>query len=151
WGAYVEDNQEWLPHAYPSNPHSYEWLPEDNDTHRLDNPDTTVKQSPLWPYCPVLDVWRCPANEAKVWNWTVQEYRPAIHSMVMNAFTGGGLGDSGGIAINGTWYHKTSDFLSMGASILFVFMDNRSDQYFQTIEVWMLGWPDQPQDYWLPY
>ena len=44
-----------------------------------------------------------------------------------------------------TYYHKTSDFASVGASILFLLID---DGY--KFECVMRGWPDKPQDYWLP-
>src|SRR5439155_16697133 len=92
WRMYADDNADRLTLAYPGFPHSYEWLPDDNTSgpgNTYDDPDTTVKLSPLWAYCPAVGIWKCPANRAKTWSWSAGDFFPVAHSMAMNAFMGG--------------------------------------------------------------
>jgi prepilin-type N-terminal cleavage/methylation domain-containing protein len=114
------------------------------------NPDLTIKQSPLWPYCGQnLAIWKCPADHSGVNVDGV--FKPRVRSMSMNVFLGGWGGT------DGNWgapfsaykiYKKTTELNQPGPANIFVFLDMREDSIdMGNFATRMAGWPDDPARY----
>jgi prepilin-type N-terminal cleavage/methylation domain-containing protein len=114
------------------------------------NPDLTIKQSPMWPYCANnLAIWKCPSDRSHV---TVNGVpRPRVRSMSMNVFLGGWGGT------DGHWgspfsdykiYRKMPDLFDPGPVKVFIFLDMREDSIdMGNFGTRMAGFPDRPDLY----
>jgi prepilin-type N-terminal cleavage/methylation domain-containing protein/prepilin-type processing-associated H-X9-DG protein len=124
----------WLDLANPTDPNNW-------------NPDLSIKQSVLWPYCGSAEIWRCPGDRSTGINAKGQRV-PRVRSRSMNCWVGGAGWD-----LSGSWrpqdpngwlvYLKQSDMNNPGPAQTFVFLDEREDSindgYFI---VDMSGYPD---------
>src|SRR3954470_4680528 len=91
WRLYVEDSNDQLPYAYaPSGPNApYAWVKGDMTVSPGNwNPDIDLKQSLIWKYASGLDIWKCPADRARVKN-NVGKMVPRVRSMSMLNWVGG--------------------------------------------------------------
>jgi prepilin-type N-terminal cleavage/methylation domain-containing protein len=114
------------------------------------NPDLTIKQSPMWPYCGKnLNIWKCPADRSAV--VINGQPVPRVRSMSMNIFLGGWGGTDGNWGpVFGDYkiYLKQSELFDPGPAKVFVFLDMREDSIdMGNFGTRMAGWPDKPQDY----
>ncbi len=158
WRMYSDDNNDRLLYAS-----ELPWRPETTNgawvTGTLDfdpnkpsnwNPDLTIKQSPMWPYCGKnLAIWKCPADRSFV---TVNgEQRPRVRSMSMNVFLGGWGGTDGGWgAIFSAYkiYLKQPELSDPGPAKVWVFLDMREDSIdMGNFAARMAGWPGQTDLY----
>jgi len=158
WRMYSEDNSEQLLFAseYPWDPNTWggSWITgtldfnPGNETNW--NPNVTIAQSPMWPYCGKnLGIWKCPADHSYV---TVNgEQKPRVRSISMNVFLGGWGGT------DGNWgspfsdykiYRKQPELADPGAAKVFVFLDMREDSIdMGNFAARMAGWPNDPSAY----
>jgi prepilin-type N-terminal cleavage/methylation domain-containing protein/prepilin-type processing-associated H-X9-DG protein len=133
WRMYADDNEGWLPAAAGSQDR-----PEWNGGGWLDlpisgeddvNPDLTIKQSPLWPYCGnSVGIWKCPADKSMGrWPPGRGQLLPRVRSMSMNNWVGGpewvNSMDSGDWLV----YKRMSHTLNPGPASTFVLLDERED------------------------
>jgi len=155
WRLYAEDNNDVVPFAYatttqlPRKP----WVPSGPTFDRNTAPgnekdpgnwnyDTTLRASPIWPYCGnSVGIWHCPADTT--FGINPKGIRiPGLRSMSMNNWVGGN-GDTpplykGFWGGGGNWvvFTKLSAMLRPGPSMTFVFLDERQDSindgYFVT-------------------
>jgi prepilin-type N-terminal cleavage/methylation domain-containing protein/prepilin-type processing-associated H-X9-DG protein len=161
WRLYAEDYNDKIPAAgfwteAPPGGAPPEWAPggwltviDPSDKANWD-PDTTIRQSVLWPYCGrAAGIFKCPSDRSTGINSKGQSV-PRLRSMAMNSWLGGpGWEESGPWRPwNGTgWlvYMKQSDMNDPGPAHTFVFVDEREDSindgYFI---VDMAGYPDTP-------
>ena len=103
WRMYSDDNDDKLLYAS-----ELPWVPEtfgsawvtgtlDFDQSKPTNwdPDLTIKQSPMWPYCGKnLSIWKCPADRSGI--MVADQFKPRVRSISMNIFLGGWAGTDGG-------------------------------------------------------
>ena len=159
WRMYSDDTQDRLLYAseYPPDPSTYSgaWITGTLNPGRPDqddwDPELTIKQSPMWPYCGKhLDIWKCPSDHSSV---TVDGVvHPRVRSMSMNVYLGGWGGTYGNWdhAMGRVWsdfriYLKQSDLANPGPANVFVFLDMREDSIdMGNFATSMAGWPDQP-------
>jgi prepilin-type N-terminal cleavage/methylation domain-containing protein len=158
WKMYSDDNQERLLYAseLPTQPETTNgaWVTGTLDMNPNNpanwNPDYTIKQSPMWPYCGKnLAIWKCPADRSAL--MVNGESKPRVRSMSMNVFLGGWGGT------DGYWgspfsdykiYLKQTELLNPGPATIFVFLDMREDSIdMGNFATRMAGWPDQPALY----
>ncbi|HVM49595.1 MAG TPA: prepilin-type N-terminal cleavage/methylation domain-containing protein [Candidatus Acidoferrum sp.] len=142
WRQYCEDNREVLPYGYSLGVNAqYAWLtsgpPYDLDlavptTKGNWDADDTIKKSLLWPYCgKSAGIWHCPADKSLGYN-PAGQWVPRPRSMSMNIWTGG-RGDTadprGGWSTGHNWkvFRKLSEMINPGASMSFVFLEERED------------------------
>lgn len=118
------------------------------------DPELTIKQSPMWPYCGNnLAIWKCPADRSTV--NTGGEIKPRVRSMSMNVYLGGWGGTYGNwdwiegrVWTDFTLYLKQSDLAKPGPAHIFVFLDVREDSIdMGNFGTSMAGWPDNPGAY----
>ena len=116
------------------------------------DPELTVKQSPMWPYCGKnLGIWKCPADRSFVSVNGVQKSR--VRSMSMNVYLGGWGGTYGNwdriygrIWTDFKIFMKQSDLANPGPAGIYVFLDVREDSIdMGNFATSMAGWPDEPQ------
>jgi prepilin-type N-terminal cleavage/methylation domain-containing protein len=158
WRMYSDDNQDLLLYA-SEDPYRPETLAACWTTGTLDfdpnkdsnwNPDLTIKQSPMWPYCgKALNIWKCPADRSFV--RVDGEQKPRVRSISMNVFLGGWGG------MDGYWgspfsaykiYLKQPELADPGASKVFVFLDMREDSIdMGNFATRMAGWPNDGASY----
>ena len=141
WRMYVEENRDKLPFAYvddvPSDPnYKYAWthgiLDYNNANTANWDPDTTIKQGAIWPYCGnSAKIYRCPADYIMVAP-TTGPYRGSsvqrIRSNSMNSWMGMNAG-------NWSWfggpefrkYLKMTDLTTPGPSMTWVLVDEHPD------------------------
>lgn len=154
WRMYSDDNQDKLLYAS-----ELPWLPEtfgsawvtgtlDFDPNKPTNwnPDLTIKQSPMWPYCgKSLSIWKCPADRSGI--RVNGEFKPRVRSISMNIFLGGWAGTDGGwgdIFNAYKIYMKQSELHDPGPAKVFVFLDMREDSIdMGNFATRMEGWPGQ--------
>jgi prepilin-type N-terminal cleavage/methylation domain-containing protein len=158
WHMYSDDNEDRLLYA-SEDPYHPETLAGAWVTGTLDfdpnketnwNPDLTIKQSPMWPYCGrSLGIWKCPADRSFI---TLNgEQKPRVRSISMNVFLGGWGGT------DGYWgspfsdykiYMKQPELADPGPAMVFVFLDMREDSIdMGNFATRMAGWPDNPSAY----
>jgi len=161
WKFYCDDSGEKVPSAWhPTDAAKWgDWWPvgsmswtgnpmTDGANQNNWNPETTVKLSPLWPYCgnnPAI--FRCPGDTKYSCIYQGQAY-PRIRSMSMNSWFNGEDTESVSGTPKGTYtvYGRTTDILKPGPSMTFVFLDERADSINDGEWcVSMMGWdPYQP-------
>jgi len=158
WRMYSDDNEDrllyaselpWLTESYGAS-----WVTGtlDFDPQKPTNwdPNLTIKQSPMWPYCGNnLGIWKCPADRSGI--LVKGQFKPRVRSISMNIFLGGWAGT------DGNWgapfsdykiYMKQSELHNPGPALVFVFLDMREDSIdMGNFATRMAGWPDQPNDY----
>jgi prepilin-type N-terminal cleavage/methylation domain-containing protein len=158
WKMYSDDNNDillyaseipWIPDTYSSS-----WITGtlDSDPNKQTNwdPDLTIKQSPMWPYCgKSLGIWKCPADKS---GFTVNgEFKPRVRSISMNIFLGGWAntdGNWGAPFSNYKIYQKQPELADPGAAKVFVFLDMREDSIdMGNFATRMAGWPNNPAAY----
>ena len=145
WKFYCDDNSEKVPSAYGG---AGDWWPfpglswtgnPASDGQNIYNwdPDVTVKQSDLWPYCGNNPgIWRCPADNkypctvpANSPNLAAYPYagqsQPRVRSMSMLSWFAGA--DTARVGEGFTIYYKTTDIVKPGPSMTFVLVDERAD------------------------
>jgi len=164
WKMYADDNNDVLLFASESYDadklwtKDYAWVsgildPQFPDRDDWD-PELTIKQSPMWPYCGRnLAVWKCPSDQSSV-NFAGQIH-PRVRSMSMNVYLGGWGGTYGNWdhVMGAIWsdfkiYSKMSDLANPGPANLFVFLDMREDSIdMGNFATAMAGWPDRPNEY----
>ena len=150
WRLYVEDSNDQLPYAYaPSGPNApYAWVKGDMTVSPGNwNPDIDLKQSLIWKYASGLDIWKCPADRARVKN-NVGQMVPRVRSMSMLNWVGGD-GTTNPSDPSGYWgsqwrvYRKMVHMVDPGPSSTFVTLDERetsiNDAFFV---VNMSGYPN---------
>jgi prepilin-type N-terminal cleavage/methylation domain-containing protein/prepilin-type processing-associated H-X9-DG protein len=107
-----------------------------------DNTNTSLlQQSLLYPYCPNLNVWRCPADQST--STIGGGVYPRVRTVSMNCWLERGrLSISPGYKV----IKKLTDMVNPSPSMTWVLMDEREDSiddgYFA---VNMSGYPDQPR------
>jgi len=158
WRMYSDDNADQLLFAseYPWDPTTWggSWITgtldfdPNNETNW--NPNLTIAQSPMWPYCGRnLGIWKCPADHSYV---TVNgEQKSRVRSISMNVFLGGWGGT------DGNWgnpfsdykiYRKQPELADPGPAKVFVFLDMREDSIdMGNFAARMAGWPSDPSAY----
>ncbi|MGA2867128.1 MAG: prepilin-type N-terminal cleavage/methylation domain-containing protein [Verrucomicrobiota bacterium] len=152
WRMYAEDYRDSLPYAYATDAGVLAKCPvwvtgiiDGSNPAAPDNwnLDTTVRKSPLMPYCgQSTAIWHCPADTS--YGITSAGLRvPRVRSVSMSNWVGGN-GDSavngyrGGWGLNGNWmvFRKLSDMVRPGPAMTFVILDERQDSindaYFVT-------------------
>ena len=158
WKMYSDDNADRLLYASedPYRPETYAgaWVTGTLDFNPAKpsnwNPDLTIKQSPMWPYCGKnLTIWKCPADHSGL--MVNGEWKPRVRSISMNVFLGGWGGT------DGYWgapfsdykiYMKQSELHNPGPALVFVFLDMREDSIdMGNFATRMAGWPDKPDRY----
>lgn len=151
WRLYVDDDgNDNLPYAYaPSGPNApYAWVKGDMTSSPGNwNPEVDIKKSLLWKYASSVEIWRCPADRARVRN-NLNQMVPRVRSMSMLNWVGGdgttNLRDPSGYW-GSQWrvYRKMSDITDPGPSSTFVTLDERetsiNDAFFV---VDMSGYPN---------
>jgi len=155
WRMYSEENRDSLPFAYALNApnNAYVWVkgiinPTAPATQANWDPETTVKQGAIWPFCKSPAIFKCPADKSMAVNAQGQKV-PRVRSMSMSNWVGGN-GDAppsyrGFWGNAGAWkvYRKLGEMLTPGPSKTFVLLDEREDSindgYFV---VEMDGWPN---------
>ncbi|HSU55931.1 MAG TPA: type II secretion system protein [Candidatus Dormibacteraeota bacterium] len=155
WRMYSDDNQDRLLYASedPWNPptSAAAWITGtlDFNPNKQSNwdPDLTIKQSPMWPYCGKnLGIWKCPADHSYV--DVNGQQKPRVRSISMNVFLGGWGGTDGGwgsIFSAYKIYTRNTELVDPGYSKVFVFLDMREDSIdMGNFGTRMAGWPDQP-------
>lgn len=163
WQLYAGDNEDTLPWAFNEDPTKVKetWI-QGMMTLTAGNPvnydpDINIKKSPLYKYAPSPDIWKCPADRARVRTRT-GETKERVRSMSMLNWVGGnGTNPSqpwGGWGQQWRVYRKLGDFLVPGPSETFVILDERetsiNDGFFV---VNMAGFPngtsmpDEPASY----
>ncbi len=141
WRMYVEDNRDTLPFAYvddnPANKnYKFAWMHGILDwspsTTANWDPDTTIKQGAIWPYCGnSLKIFRCPADNNTVTPSSGPFRGQAIQrirSNSMNSWMGMNEGQYtwfGGPEFNK--YSKLSDVKHPGPSMTWVLLDEHPD------------------------
>ncbi len=160
WKMYSDDNNDVLLFASESSDPDKLWTAKyawvtgilDFDPNQRSNwdPDLTIKQSPLWPYCGKnLAIWKCPADRSFI--MVKGEAKPRVRSMSMNVFLGGWGGTDGNWGepfSDYTIYLKQSALFNPGPSKIFVFLDMREDSIdMGNFGTRMAGWPDRPGEY----
>ena len=139
WRMYIEDNSDGLLHASgpivggSPGPDPLSWCTGGLDFNNANtsnwDPTVDVMKSPIWPYCSKnLGIWKCPSDTSYVTVAGVQ--KPRVRTMVMNAYLGGfgGLPITLGGAMTGQIvYLKFNELSKPGASLIFLFMDERED------------------------
>jgi prepilin-type N-terminal cleavage/methylation domain-containing protein len=155
WITYTDENEGELLFA-SENPSKPETLKHSWVTAALDfnpgkrtnwDPDLTIKQSPMWPYCGNSEeIWKCPSDRSFV--MFNGEPKPRVRSMSMNVFLGGWGGTDGGWGprfSNYLIYRKQSELGNPGPSTVFVFMDLREDSIdMGNFATDMRGYPNSP-------
>ena len=141
WKMYVDDSRDWLPFAYvednPANKnYKYAWmhgiLDYNNGNTANWDPDTTIKQGAIWPYCGNnLAIFKCPADHVTVTpssgpfkGQSIQR----IRSNSMNSWMGMNEGVwtwFGGPEFNK--YNKMSDLRDPGPAGTWVLLDEHPD------------------------
>ena len=161
WRMYAEDNSDKVPSAWKN---AGDWLPvsdmswsgnaaTDGARQSNWNPDVTVKQSTLWPYCGNnQDIWRCPSDAIYpciVTTGPLQGRLPRVRSYSMNAwFNGADAQQVGGFGF--TVYTKVGDCLKPGPAMTFVFTHERVDSINDgEFLLSMSGYPSQTQSWML--
>ncbi len=164
WKMYADDNNDVLLFASESYDadklwtKDYAWVsgildPQFPDRDDWD-PELTIKQSPMWPYCGRnLAVWKCPSDQSSV--NIAGQIHPRVRSMSMNVYLGGWGGTYGNWdhVMGAIWsdfkiYSKMSDLANPGPANLFVFLDMREDSIdMGNFATAMAGWPDRPNEY----
>ena len=158
WRMYSDDNHEQLLFAsedpYHPETGAAAWVTNtltfDGENPSNWDPDRTIKQSPMWPYCGNnLTIWRCPSDHSYVMVDNVP--KPRVRSMSMNVFLGGWGGT------DGYWgppfsdykiYRNQNELVDPGYSKVFVFLDMREDSIdMGNFGTRMAGWPDNPGAY----
>jgi prepilin-type N-terminal cleavage/methylation domain-containing protein len=158
WRMYSDDNQDkllyaselpWLPGTFGS-----AWVTGtlDFDPAKPTNwdPDLTIKQSPMWPYCGKnLSIWKCPADRSGI--MFKGQFKPRVRSISMNVFLGGWAGTDGGwgaIFSDYRIYMKQNELHDPGPAKLFVFLDMREDSIdMGNFATRMQGWPNDSAQY----
>ncbi len=154
WRMYIEDNDDRLPFAYvqdgaPNSPFAWVQGVLDFNNGNRANWDITahIMQSPLWKYSQSAQVWRCPADTARVRPTTGPQQGkvvPRVRSFAMNAWVGGNEGRH-------TWfggpewrmYLKMGDMIDPGPANTWVLLDEREDSINDAFWVtWMPGYPN---------
>ncbi|MFM7101565.1 MAG: prepilin-type N-terminal cleavage/methylation domain-containing protein [Verrucomicrobiota bacterium] len=153
WRMYAEDNQDRIPYAYVQDggPLSrFAWvqgiLDFDNANPANWDVNRNITKSPLWAYSKSAQIWKCPADTARV-RPTSGEFRgrtvPRVRSMSMSAWVGGNEGKH-------TWYGgpewrmylKLGDMIDPGPSMTWVLLDEREDSINDGFWItWMPGYP----------
>ncbi len=143
WRMYAEENRDWLPFGYavsagPPDNRNYVWakgiINPTVDTAQANwDPETTIKQGAIWPYCKSTEIFRCPADPSSAVNNLGQRV-PRVRGMSMSNWVGGN-GDSPTTNYRGYWglagrwkvYRKTTEMLRPGPAKTFVLLDERKD------------------------
>ena len=158
WRFYVDDNSDQVPAAW-RNPG--DWMPVGDmswtGNARSDglnssnwDAETTIKKSPLWPYCGNNSaIGRCPADDnypCLASTGTLKgQFLPRVRSMSMLSWFNGADADQFAGCAGYTKYKKMGQVLNPGPSMTIVFLDERCDS--MNDGEWctsMNGWPDQP-------
>ncbi len=164
WRLYVEDSNDELPYAYaPTGPNApYAWVRGDMTVSPGNwDPEIDIKKSLIWKYAAGVEIWKCPADTARVKNNKGQTV-PRVRSMSMLNWVGGdgttNLKDPSGYW-GSQWrvYRKMVHMIDPGPSSTFVTLDERqtsiNDAFFV---VDMTGFdtsarstkmPDEPASY----
>jgi prepilin-type N-terminal cleavage/methylation domain-containing protein len=154
WRMYIEENNDVLPYAFVAPGAAmapYAWVQGilDFAPRRAENYDPAVNlfKSPLWTYLgKSAEIWKCPADRARVLNAANQQV-PRVRSMSMMNWVGGD-GSNPAAPWGGwgeTWrvYRKMTDMIDPGPSSTFVILDERetsiNDAFFV---VNMSGYPN---------
>jgi prepilin-type N-terminal cleavage/methylation domain-containing protein len=158
WRMYADENHERLLYAseLPEKPETRDgaWITGTLDFRPNNpinwNPDLTIKQSPMWPYCgKTLKIWKCPADHSTVLDGGVQRSR--VRSISMNIFLGGWGGTDGHwgpVFSDYNIYTKTDQLSNPGHDKVFVFLDMREDSIdMGNFAARMSGYPDKPAQY----
>jgi prepilin-type N-terminal cleavage/methylation domain-containing protein/prepilin-type processing-associated H-X9-DG protein len=158
WKLYCDDYSEKVPSAWHR---EGEWWPvrdmswtgdatQDGSNPYNWNPDLTVKQSTLWPYCGKnAAIFRCPADNKYPCLSSGQSY-PRVRSMSMLSWFNGadaaGFGPPGYLV-----YAKATQVVNPGPAMTLVFVDERADSINDG--EWctsMVGWdPYQPASWYI--
>jgi prepilin-type processing-associated H-X9-DG protein len=158
WKFYVDENSDKVPSAWGL---QGDWMPGANmdwtgnpiaDGANKWNWDvTTIKASPLWPYCGNSPgIWRCPADDrypcVASFGPDRGTYFPRVRSVSMLSWFNGADADDPGLGGAG-WlkYKRVSQVLNPGPALTILFLDERCDSINDG--EWctsMYGWPDKP-------
>jgi len=162
WRYYCEDMADKVPSAYQL---AGDWWPV-GDMNWFGNPiadgrnpnnwniETTLKKSPLWPYCGNSPgIWRCPGDDKYPCIASSGPYQgqgfPRVRSMSMLSWFNGSDADNDGLGGSGYLkYRKLSQVVNPGPALTMVFLDERCDSINDG--EWctsMHGWPDQPNQW----
>jgi prepilin-type N-terminal cleavage/methylation domain-containing protein len=151
WQMYTDENNERLLFAHEGwNPQtrSGAWVTGMMDFDPANRSNWDVEEdlvkSPLWPYDPRAELWRCPADTSGV--TVAGRFYPRVRSMAMSIWVGGHGGEDSGIdGHNFRLYKKLGDVVDPGPALTWLFIDVREDSVnwgaFVTV---MHGWPDHP-------
>ena len=164
WQLYAGDNSDTLPWSFNEDPAKVNetWiqgmmsLAAGNPVNY--DPEVNIKKSPLYKYAPTPDIWKCPADRARVKTRTGQTVERVRSMSMLNWVGGNGTNPSqpwGGWGAQWRVYRKLGDFTIPGPSETFVILDERetsiNDGYFV---VDMNGYPggavrmpDEPASY----
>ncbi len=144
---YADDNTERFPTAYG------EWISGfmDYDSSNPSNWDVErdIKRSPLWSYCGLASIFKCPGDKSQVCPSTGPfrgQTVPRVRSMAVNGWLGANKGERF-FDWDKPWrlYRRTTDLIDPGPTMTFVFLDQSEDTIFGgAFYLDMTGYPDQP-------
>ena len=159
WRFWVDDNSDKIPSAWqgpddwnPVGDMNWTGNPTVDGSNRNNwDPETTIKKSPLWPYCGnSLGIWRCPGDDKYPCIVPSGPDKgnsfPRVRSVSMLSWFNGADADSSGLGGAG-WlkYTKMSQVQNPGPALTILFLDERCDSINDG--EWctsMYGWPDTP-------
>ena len=158
WRMYSDDNRDALLFAseLPDKPETTNgaWITGtlDFDPAKPTNwdPNLTIKQSPMWPYCGKnAGIWKCPADLSSI--VVAGETKRRVRSISMNIFLGGWGGTDGhwgSVFSDYKIYMKQNELAIPGPSLVFVFLDMREDSIdMGNFATRMAGWPGDSSRY----
>lgn len=136
WRMYAEDSQDRLVYSSEASPtgnnplNKFAWVRDlvDFNPNNRGNWDASVlTQSPLYPYCRNVALWRCPSDNSSVLVSGVP--KPRIRTFSMNLYLGGFAGTDGGWPSVSAYriYLKTSELSAPPPAKIFVLLDMRPD------------------------
>lgn len=154
WRMYAEDNSDKVPSAWQR---AGDWWPvggmswsgsatADGANRNNWNLETTVKNSPLWPYSGNSPgIWKCPGDAYSC--IVTGQPLPRVRDVSMNAWFNGA--DAAAFGPPGfRVYGKIGDCLNPGPAKTFVFLDERVDSINDgEFLLSMYGYPAQPQQW----
>ena len=140
WRLYVDDNADKVPSAWRD---KGDWMPV-NDMTWTGSPqqdgfntanwyvETTLKKSPLWPYCGNnAGIWRCPGDDKYSCLAFNGPYKgqsfPRVRSISMLSWFNGADADGFPGCYGYTKYTRLSQVLKPGPAMTIVFVDERCD------------------------
>jgi prepilin-type N-terminal cleavage/methylation domain-containing protein/prepilin-type processing-associated H-X9-DG protein len=141
WRLYSEENRDLLPLAYgvSANTLPYVWVKgvidvANDGANDNWNPENTLKQGAIWPYCKSVGIFHCPADPSTAVNSQNQRVS-RLRSMSMSNWVGGN-GEAyalpsfrGYWGLAGKWhvYRKIQEMMHPGPANTFVLLDERKD------------------------